>query len=290
MKPYINLVDYNKKLKLDLIVNDIDAYQLNYKYRIIYNKLWLAESQDLNAAPMGILPNEYPIVIKPIINLFGMSKGFKIINNEKEYLLNQKDGFFWEKYLNGNHYTIDIILKDNKIKFVGGYQSFADKNGSFNYHESINYELPIEIVLWINKHLKDYHGLLNLEIIKDDNFNYIIEGHLRLNGDFQIYNDIFVKEIDELLRNKRDKINYIIPKRYLIPVFVNKNLEINKEKIFRLIENFNKKYQNINSYHFDTNKENQSEYLNRILIYDVNDLKLGLKLRKLILKLIYGST
>ena len=33
---------------------------------------------------MGVYPIKYPIVFKPIINLYGMSRGFMIINNEKE--------------------------------------------------------------------------------------------------------------------------------------------------------------------------------------------------------------
>ena len=66
---------------------------------------------------MHTYPNKYPIVFKPIINLKGMSKGFKIIKSEEEYDKNIKDGLFWEEYLEGNHYCIDLILLNGKIKY-----------------------------------------------------------------------------------------------------------------------------------------------------------------------------
>ena len=39
-----------------------------------------------------------------------MSRGFKIITNQEEYLNNQIDGSFWMPYLSGKNYTVDIII------------------------------------------------------------------------------------------------------------------------------------------------------------------------------------
>lgn len=286
---YKNLNDYNKLLKTNIISNDIDAYLKNKRYRHIYNKLWLAESQDLPASPIGIYPNCYPIIIKPIINLFGMSRGITIINNEEDYTNFNKDGFFWEKYLTGKHITLDIILKEGNVLFVGGFKSYKDKNGSFKYHESVkvNFKLPIEINYWMTKHLNRYTGCLNLEIIQDTyKYNYIIEAHLRLNGDFQLYDENFVKQIANI--NNINNINYKYDKKYLIPIFIEKNVKkgnINYKKIHQIFNEFlkDKEFKIYSLLEDDIDSKNQSEYLNRLLIFDCNDLEKGLLLKKFIL-------
>jgi hypothetical protein len=286
---YKNLNDYNKLLNTNIISNDIDAYLKNKRYRHIYNKLWLAESQDLPASPFGIYPNCYPIIAKPIINLYGMSRGITIINNEEEYSKFNKDGFFWEKYLTGKHITLDIILKEGNVLFVGGFKSHKDKNGSFRYHESVkvNFKIPIEVNYWITKHLNRYTGCLNLEIIQDTNkYNYIIEAHLRLNGDFQLYDENFVKQIADL--NKINIINYKYDKKYLIPIFIEKNIKkenINYIKIYQIFDEFlkDKDFIIYSLFEDDIDSKNQSEYLNRLLIFDCNNLEKGMLLKKFIL-------
>ena len=66
-------------------INDNTSWLTFPDFRIIYNKLFLSEIQNLESNPIPIIPNKFPIVIKPIINLSGMSKGFYKINNEKDY-------------------------------------------------------------------------------------------------------------------------------------------------------------------------------------------------------------
>ena len=61
----INIDDYCPK-------NDEDAWLLYPNYNFIYNKIFICQIQNLSYAPMPILPNKYPVVIKPIINLMGM--------------------------------------------------------------------------------------------------------------------------------------------------------------------------------------------------------------------------
>ena len=49
----------------------------------IYNKLWLSEIQGIPCGPMGVQPRAYPVIMKPIINLFtttGLSIKKAIIN------------------------------------------------------------------------------------------------------------------------------------------------------------------------------------------------------------------
>ena len=72
------------------------------------------------------------------------------------------------------------------------FKSIDGPNGSFEYHESIpNYKLPKHVKFWIETYFNDFTGPINIETIADS----IIECHLRLNGDFHLYNDSFVKKL-----------------------------------------------------------------------------------------------
>lgn len=283
---YENLNVKINKLKLkNIITNDIDAWEILKDYHNIYNKLWIAENQNLSCGPMGTLPKIYPVIFKPIINLFGMSRSFKIIYNKKEYNNNIKDGLFWMEYLNGIQYCIDLIILDGNIKFYSCLKSVPYNEGTFNYHESIpDYELPNNIVNWINNNLSNYTGCVNLELIN----NNIIEAHLRLNGDFYLYNDKFVIELSNLYNLKKWNYEYNISKKYLIPIFVNKDINlklIDKNDIYLILKKYNCNnllFDNINSFY-------QKETLSRYIMFENIDLIEGLKAKEDINELIFLS-
>lgn len=281
VKKYMNLYDYIKEYNFENIkvTDDTSAWIYYPEHNFIYNKLWIAQSQSIPCGPMNVYPNNYPIVFKPIINLFGMSRGFKIINNEKEYDENVKDGFFWEEFLKGQHYCVDLIVVKGEVKFYSALRSIPSDNGSFEYHESIpEFELPEHIKFWINQYLEGYTGPINIELIN----GLIIEAHLRLNGDFQLYNKDFVASLDNLYKTGIwDLENFIIEKKYLIPIFVKKNigeeeLEIMKEKIYQISKQFK-----LNSLLVDDiNSDTQSEYLSRAFMIDINDIINGFNIKK----------
>ena len=283
MNIYENIYYKINKLNLsNIIMNDIEAWTKYRDYHHIYNKIWIAESQNILCGPMGLYPEIYPIIFKPIINLFGMSRSFKIIKDKEEYNNNLQDGLFWMDYLSGNHYCIDIILLNGEIKFYSCLQSFPYTEGTFNYHESIpEYKLPEHIIIWIKKYFKNYTGCVNIELID----NKIIEAHLRLNGDYYLYDDNFTKELDKLYNKSEWTLDYKIVKKYLLPVFINKtnNLScIDNQCIFDILENYN-----CDNIHFDNIDSNyQKETLSRYLMFDCNNLENGLKAKDDILDII----
>jgi len=283
MKYYENIYYKINKFNLNnIIINDIEAWKKYRDFHHIYNKIWIAESQNIPCGPMGLYPENYPIIFKPIINLFGMSRSFKIIKDKKEYDKYLQDGLFWMDYLSGIHYCIDIILLNGKIKFYSCLQSFPYTEGTFKYHESIpEYQLPEHIIIWVEKHFQNYTGCVNIELID----NKIIEAHLRLNGDYYLYNDDFTKELDKLYNKSEWNLEYKIEKKYLIPVFINKtaNLSnIDNQCIFDILNNY--KCDNI---HFDNIDSNyQKETLSRYLMFDCNHLENGLKAKDDILDII----
>ena len=198
-----------------------------------------------------------------------MSRGFKIINNEEEYNNNIRDGFFWEEYLEGYHFCLDLIIVKGEIKFFSTIKSISGEKGTFLYHESIlDYEIPPHIKYWIKHFMEDYTGAMNLEIIN----GLIIEVHLRLNGDFHLYNKNFVTNLDNLYEKGIWKLkNFKIKKKYLIPIFVSKDITqdkliLIKDKIIELSNKFK-----INSLmEDDINSNEQSEYLSRAFMIDVS--------------------
>ena len=172
-------------------------------------------------------------------------------------------------------------MVNGKIKLYNTLLSKPSIYGSFDYHTSMpEYKLPEHLVYWIEQFIPDYSGCVNIETIN----GLIIECHLRLNGDFQFYNDTFVKELEKLYTKKEWNYNYKFSKKHLIPIFVNKtfNKTINKREIINLCN----KYKAISIYFDNINSICQSEYLSRIFIFDIQDLERGLELKKKIIKLI----
>lgn len=281
---FMTINDIVEEWDLDLITNDISAWMYYPKYNFVYNKLWIAESQGLECAPMGIYPSEYPIIIKPIINLFGMSRGFRIIKDDDEYDNNIMDGFFWEEYLSGDHLCIDLILLEGKIKFHSCLKSISNNNGTFRCHYLIkNHVLSKHITDWIDEHLSDYTGCLNLETID----NKIIECHLRLNGDSQLYNEDFFIQVDAILKNKISKINFELEMKYLFPIFVDKDFNedlVDKDEIKEIIKEGN----GLTVFFQDIDGEYQSEHKSRFLIFDTSTMEYGVNIVKDILKYIHN--
>ena len=273
---YNIIIDNNFSEKI--FVNDSDAWLYNPDHQFIYNKLWVAQSQFIDCAPMEVYPNKYPVVFKPIINLIGMSRGFRKINNKEEYDKYLQDGFFWEDYLEGDHWCIDLVLNNGKILFCSCLLSHSGKSGSFEYHESLpNFILPEHIKYWITNFFSDYVGCMNLEVID----GIIIEGHLRLNGDFHLYNTHFVSLISDLLEEKSVDFNsFKVKKLYLIPIFVEKKFKLKNTEYQKIL--FDNGITNV--FLDNINSKYQSEFLSRILIYSCEDLKLGLNLKNKIIK------
>jgi hypothetical protein len=275
---YINLIDYIDKYNLSdkIYPSDIDCYINIPDYNFVYNKLWLSKSQKMLCGPMGVYPAKYPIIFKPIVNLYGLSRGFKIIHNIDEYDLEKKDGFFWQPYFEGKHIVCDFVLDNTKIIFSSCLRSYPCEKGSFKLHHTTKYEIPKNIIYWINTNMKNYRGCLNMDVI-DGN---IIECHLRLNGDFNLYNKDFCFQLSDFMEGKIETIDYKIPKIYIFPVFIEReHLErfVQKKTIIKkLLKKYSKTI-----YFDDVDAEYQAQLL-RVLVFDTYNFLDGLKLQKII--------
>ena len=249
--------------------NDISSWIKYNEYNFIYDKLSLAQLQNLDCAPLPIIPTIFPVIVKPIINLYGMSRGLKKINNYEEFILIKENGYFWEKYLDGEQYNYDIVIKNGKIIDSFCYYSVPLNDGTFLYHQYIKNNIPSNIVKLIEELMENYTGFMNIELID----GYIIEAHLRLNGDFFIFNEIIIDNFISFIKNGLYIFHEIKPITFF-PIFI-KNILSDYTPVFNILEKWNVDYKidNINS-------ENQGDIYKRLLYFVCNNHNLGLLIQK----------
>lgn len=266
------ILNYIKNNYPSVPINDYQAYQHYYDHNDVYNKLLLSQLQQLDCAPIGITPIEFPVIVKPIINLKGMSNGFKVINNADMLDHYSNIGMFWQKYLNGVQYNLDLNVVSGKIIQYFCVISHPEINGRFKYHYyNKEYILDPKLINLIEKLLLHYTGFVNVEIID----KYIIEMHLRLNGDLFIYNE---KNIDDMVKGKI--IN--IENKCFFPIFIHKdNYTIKvKNKLNKFMNSIKNKIID-----FDIDNIKCNEYI-RICYFTTNSLNNGIKLQESIYNLL----
>jgi len=181
---------------------DISAWAHFKNYRWVYDKMRLAESQYIECGPLGIIPEKFPIFLKPIYNLFGGSISAYKIDDMKMYDKHQNfhPGRFWMEFLDGDHIQHDLAIHNGKIvwsnSFLGHKFFLGEKyTGAFDYWERqmMTEEMHCTLANWVTKHMPDYTGVINCETIG----HKIIEVHLRFGNvlDLQDVNimDAFIK-------------------------------------------------------------------------------------------------
>ncbi len=100
---------------------DSDSWEWYPRHRWIYDKLAVALSQGLDAAPHGVMPRSFPVFSKPIMNLRGMGTGSLAIDSAEEYKANLNAGHFWCTLLTGAHVSSDAALVNGEPRLVATY-------------------------------------------------------------------------------------------------------------------------------------------------------------------------
>jgi hypothetical protein len=157
---------------------DSDAWQWYPAHRFVYDKLALALSQNLAAAPHGVPPPHFPVFSKPIVNLKGMGVGSRVLRSEADYAEHYAPGHFWMTLLDGPHVSSDIAVADGAPRWWRHVTGKPAGEGTFDYwivHAEPHPGIEAHCGAWIKKNLAGYTGMLNLETIGET----IIEAHLR---------------------------------------------------------------------------------------------------------------
>jgi hypothetical protein len=157
---------------------DWEAWGLLPRHRWIYDKLAVALSQGLDAAPHGVPPPFYPVFSKPMMNLRSMGAGSLAIPDEATYRASMQPGHFWATLLTGPHVSTDAAVVDGQVRWWRHATGATAPAGTFDYwhvHSEAMPEIEDWCGAWSAKHLAGYTGMINFETIG----GRIIEAHLR---------------------------------------------------------------------------------------------------------------
>ena len=163
---------------VEIPTDDADAWQWNPDHRWVYDKLRVAQSQGLPAAPHGVPPPSFPVFSKPITNLRGMGVGSRVIASAADYAEAWTAGHFWMELLAGEHVSSDVAVVAGHPAWWRHATGIPAPGGTFDrwiIHAAPRPALEAACAAWIARHLPGYTGMLNLETIG----GIIIEIHLR---------------------------------------------------------------------------------------------------------------
>ncbi|MEX2644271.1 MAG: hypothetical protein WD270_12500 [Acetobacterales bacterium] len=164
--------------EVDVPTEDGDAWAWYPRYKWVYNKLGIAESQGLPCGPHGVDPASFPVFSKPIYNMRGMGAGSRVFRTAKEYKANQRPGHMWMSLLEGEHVSSDCAVVNGEPRWFRHVTGKPLEGGMFDYWTVLAESRPaIEDYCgaWIRDNLAGYTGMLNFETIGAR----IIEVHLR---------------------------------------------------------------------------------------------------------------
>ncbi len=157
---------------------DADSWQWYPAFRWIYDKMAVALSQGLEAAPHGVMPRKFPVFSKPITNLRGMGTGSRVIASSAEYYAALTPGHFCCTLLTGRHVSTDVVLVNGEPRWWRHATGATAEGGTFDHwhiHAEAMQEVEEWCGMWARTHLAGYTGMVNFETIG----GRIIEAHLR---------------------------------------------------------------------------------------------------------------
>ncbi|MGH6815810.1 MAG: hypothetical protein ACREC6_08900 [Hyphomicrobiaceae bacterium] len=182
--------------------DDPEAWDWNPKHRWVYDKLQVAVSQDVRAAPHGVMPPHFPVFSKPIVNLRGMGIGSRIVVDAADYERHHAPGHMWMVLLEGRHISTDMAVVAGEPKWIRHATGKPMPQGTFDYwtvHARPFPQLDDLLSAWVRRHLVGYTGMLNFESIGGT----IIEVHLRFADQWpDLYGAGWVEALIGLYRDK----------------------------------------------------------------------------------------
>ena len=181
---------------------DCDAWLWYPKHRWVYDKIAIAQSQGLDAAPHGVAPSRFPVFSKPITNLRGMGVASRPLHSASDYAEHLTPGHMWMTHLEGRHVSSDIVIVVGEPRWWRHATGVPGSEGTFDYWTV--QAAPDEAIedyggAWIRKYLGGYTGILNIETIA----GRIIEAHLRMSDQWpDLYGSGWVEAVIRLYQDR----------------------------------------------------------------------------------------
>ncbi|MFO0998169.1 MAG: hypothetical protein U1F33_15920 [Alphaproteobacteria bacterium] len=183
--------------------DDGDCWTLYPRFRWVHNKLNIAETQGIEAAPHGVVPERFPVFSKPIYNLKGMGRGSRPIATLDEFWHAQAPGHMWMRLLEGEHLSTDVAVIDGGPVWWRHVVGHAAGQGTFDHwtvESGRRTALEAYCGLWLGRHLKGFTGIVNIESID----GRMIEIHLRMSDQWpDLYGAGWVENLVPLYRDGR---------------------------------------------------------------------------------------
>jgi len=161
---------------------DLVAYKKNPRYRFVYDKLYVTQSQQLDGGTLDELRNKtvtYPIFIKP-------RWGHKTSSSKNCYKIKSRaeleqhfdtPDMMWSTFIDDKEQMTDFILVNGDIVYQLTYE-YSEKQHGFadmwKYISSDNVP-PADVVEWVQRNMIGYTGPCNVQY----RGTYIIEVGLR---------------------------------------------------------------------------------------------------------------
>jgi len=174
-------------------ISDRDVWhECPVDYLWIYDKLIVAQKQDILSAPAGIPPPRSGwYIVRPITNIRMMGRGAKKVFIEKDDADSVPDGFFWSEILEGRHISVDFHWGHQHLA-VEGFREDPSRLDRFSRWSRVYDRFTMPKILGDLWQLSPW---INVEYIG----NKIIEVHMRYNDDFSNH------ESDEIIPVWKDQ-------------------------------------------------------------------------------------
>jgi hypothetical protein len=165
----------------DLVIpiDDATGWEIFPRYRWVYNKLLICETQGIPHGPHGTEPGAFPVFSKPIFNMKGMGIGSRIIASAQDYEASLEPGHMWMPLFNGSHVSTDVAVARGRPYWWRHTTGKPGPRGTFDYwivHAERRPRLEAYLSTWLARHLQGFSGIVNFETIG----GRIIECHLRM--------------------------------------------------------------------------------------------------------------
>jgi len=174
--------------------SDEEAFTRYPKHNFVYDKLHVGmHHTDLKTYDLEkTMPQQYPVIVKPRVNLFGMGLNSYVASAPQE--IEDFKGMIAQEISRGSHLTTDLLMKNGRILDTFTFECHKNFYGSFIYFESTN-KYSVKVMSTVTKLLHDYTGVVCVEYIGDN----IIDWHLRPASQFiNISADIIPRSVDFL--------------------------------------------------------------------------------------------
>lgn len=197
---------------------DCEAYTLYPQYNWVYNKLELYKNLGYEVHPHGVTPTKFPVVSKPITNLYGLSVGTRILHDWSEDYY--EPGHIWMAYYSGYHYSTDyVVIRGVVVNWKATMLAYKDRLDSFTGFRigTLPDLLHKHNVHYIKQNLASYTGILNIEQIGSK----ILEVHLRMSAQFidLFGGDSYLEQVSKLYNGQGFDTRLPLPERGISLVY-----------------------------------------------------------------------